>query len=211
MSKIKQTRLYKHARQVSVLPLLFVTLFFWTSAYGLDWNRDYGVNATAGWDDNFRLTENNPVETTSASLGVYAELDGATEISNLLFRVGALATNYSESSIEDTDQYYLSLAAARRGERWSGSLDMSFRSQSTTETELLDSGNLIDGTRDSINVAPGVSYQLNERNSIYGNLAFLDVTYDTVSLTDYTNNEVVAGWRYSLSETSEMSINGNVS
>ena len=216
MSKIKQTRLYRHARQlyrharqVSVLPLLFVPLFFLTSAYGYDWNRDYGVNASVGRDDNFRLTEVDPVETTSASLGVYADLDGATEISNLRFRVGARATNYSESSIEDTDEYYLSLATARRGERLSGSLDMSIRSESTTQTELLDTGNVVDGTRESANVAPGISYQLNERNSIYGNLSFSDVTYDTVSLTDYTDNAVAAGWRYSLSETSEVSINGN--
>ena len=182
-----------------------------TPASGYDWNRDYGVNATLERNDNFRLTENNPVATTSARLGVFADLNGTTELSNLRFRVGARATNYSETSIEDTDEYYLSLASARRGERWSGNLDMSYISRSTTETESLDTGRLVDGNRNTANIAPGFSYQLDERNSVYTNFGFTDVTYDTVSFTDYTDTSIKVGWVNQLSETSEASLNGNVS
>ena len=197
--------------QVFLLPALCATLFIWTSASAYDWNRDYGVDATLESDDNFRLSENDPVSTTSASVGAFADLQGTTEISSLRLAIGASATQYSASSIEDSEDYYLSLASARYGERWSGSLDLSLDSESTTETELLDTGNVVDGERETAIIAPGLRYQLDERNSVYGNLAFSDVTYDTVSLTDYTDNSISMGWVNQFSETSELSLNGSAS
>jgi hypothetical protein len=89
---------------------------------------------------------------------------------------------------------------------------MSYHLEPTTETELLDTGETdVDGYRKSLNIAPGVSYQLTERNSVYTNFSFTDVSYDTVSLTEYTNNALSAGWGHSLTETSEVSINGSYS
>jgi hypothetical protein len=174
------------------------------------WNSDYGVNATLESNDNFRLTESDPIETTATSVGVFADLEGTTEASSIRFIVGASATRYSESSIEDSDDYYLSLETARRGERWSGTLDLSIAQESTTETELLDTGRVVDGERIKASIAPGVNYQLDERNSIYGSLAITDVTYDTVALTEYFEYTTSAGWVNQLSETSEVSLNGSV-
>jgi len=178
------------------------------TASALDWNRDYGVDATIGYNDNFRLTEIDPVSTASANLGAFADLQGKTEISSLRFAIGANATSYSASNITDSEKYYLTLAGARQGERWSGTLNLAYRFEPTTETELLDSGNLVDGQRDTYSIAPGISYQLTERSSIYSNLSFSDVTYDTVSFTDYTDTAASLGWIYGISETSDVSING---
>ena len=179
------------------------------SAY--DWNRDYGVSATVLRDDNFRLTESEKIETTSTSVVVFADLQGTSEISSIRLALGARATNYSESSIEDIDEYDLSLDTARWGERWSGNFDLSLRSRSTTETEFEDTGELVDGNRRTASVAPGAIYQLDERNSIYANLGFSDVTYDTVSFTDYIDNSLAVGWVNKFSEISELSINGRIS
>jgi hypothetical protein len=181
-----------------------------TTVAAYDWNRDYGIDATIGRDDNFRLTEDDPVSTTSTSLGVFADLQGATEISSIRFAIGAGATAYSESSIEDSENYYVTFATMRRGERWSGNLDLSYNLEPTTESELLDTGRLVDGERIAVIIAPGASYQLDERNSIYANLSFNDVTYDTVSLTEYTDTSVSVGWVNQFSETSEASLNGRI-
>jgi len=208
---ISQSRLFGFARQVCLLPALCVPVFVCSSASAYDWNSDYGIDASLERDDNFRLSEADPVATTSTGVGVFADLQGLTEISSLRFSVRARATRYSESSIEDSDNYNLLLATARSGERWSGTFDLSLAAESTTETELLDSGNVLDGERKSARVAPGLRYQLDERNSIYGNLAFSDVTYDTVSLTEYTDNTASAGWVNQFSETSEVSVNVSVS
>ncbi len=191
--------------------LIFLFMVVCNPASAYDWNNDYGVNATLAGDDNFRLSETDPVETTSTSVRVFADLQGATEISNLRFAIGANATQYSESSIEDSDGYNVSLQTDRRGERWSGNLDLSVAAESTTETELLDTGRVIDGERITARISPGANYQLDEKNSIYGNLVFIDVSYDTVLLTEYVDNSISAGWVNQFSETSEVSLNGSVS
>jgi len=211
VSNINQPRLYHHAMQVCLLPVLFATLLTWVPANAYDWNSDYGVDATIESDDNFRLEEVDPVSTTSSSIGFFADLHGTTEISSLRLAIKANATRYSESSIEDSENYYLTLATMRRGERWTGNLDLSLVEESTTGTELLDTGAVVDGARKTANIAPGISYQLNERNAIYTNLAFSDVTYDTVSLTEYTDNSIALGWVNQFSETSEISLNTSAS
>ncbi len=209
MSYINKIHFYLRTPLFYVSQLLLGSIFVWTPATGFDWNRDYGVDATVERNDNFRLTEDDPIETSSLSLGVFADLQGASEISNLRFAIGAKGTNYSESSIEDSENYYLLLDTDRRGERWSGTFNLSYDLKPTTETELLDTGVLLDGERKSVGVTPGISYQLNERNSIYTNLSFLDVTYDTVSYTDYNNTSVSVGWINQFSEVSEASLNGS--
>jgi len=193
------------------MPLLLSGAFMVKPASAYDWNEDYGSDATIARDDNFRLSEDNPISTTSAAIGVFAALEGTTEISSIRFATGASETQYSASRINHAESYYLSLAAARSGERWSGTLDMSYDVEPTTETELLDTGDLVDGERKTSSVVGGLSYQLDEINSVYTNLAFSDVNYDTVSLTEYTDNSVSAGWVKQLSEISEVSINASVS
>jgi hypothetical protein len=193
---------------VPVLYLLFICQ--WSSVSAFDWDNNYGADASIGWDDNFRLSEANPVSTSIARIGVFADLQGTTEISSLRLALGARATNYSESSIDDIDEYDFSLDTARWGERWSGNFDLSLRSRSTTETEFEDTGELVDGNKRTARVAPGANYQLDERNSIYTNLSFSDVTYDTDSFTDYIDNSLAVGWVNKFSEISELSINGRV-
>src|SRR5210317_970816 len=144
---------YRWCTRVFVLLMLFMPMSVWTSASAYDWNQDYGVDATIENDDNFRLSEDDPVSTVSSGLGVFADLQGTTEISSLRFAVGASGTQYSESSIEDSENYYLSLAAARSGQRWSGTLDLSFDLEPTTESELLDTGALVDGERRAVGAA----------------------------------------------------------
>jgi hypothetical protein len=202
---------YRRDMQVFLLLILFTPMLVWTSASAYDLNQDYGVDATIENDDNFRLSEDDPVSTVSSGIGVFADLQGTTEISSLRFAIGASGTQYSESSIEDSENYYLSLAAARSGQRWSGTLDLSFDLEPTTESELLDTGALVDGERRAVGAATGLSYQLDERNSIYANLGFSDVSYDTVSLTEYTDNSLSMGWVNQFSETSEVSLNASVS
>jgi len=174
------------------------------SAY--DWNNNYGANLTLGFDDNFRLSADDEIDTTSTSVGVFTALEGLTEISSIRLALGIDGTTYSESSIDDETSYNLSLDTARTGERLSGILNVRLESRATTETELLDTGFLEeDGTRDSVSVAPSLSYQMDERNSFSASLSVEDVSYDTVSLTEYTNNSVSLSWRYQLDETSSVS------
>jgi hypothetical protein len=176
------------------------------SAY--DWERVYDVAATVGFDDNFRLRPDDKIDTTSTELSVSGGMERATEISNIRLELGISGTSYSESSIDDDSEYKLSLRSSRSVERFSSFLDVSLKSEATTKTELLDTGFLAeDGTRDSARITPGLSYQVDERNSVSASLELQDVSYDTVSLTEYQDNSVSLGWSYRLEETSSVSTN----
>ena len=100
----------------------------------------------------------------------------------------------------------MALNSSRTGERLDSFLDVSLDSVSTADSELLDTGTLVDGTRESVSFAPGISYRLNERDSVSANLTLQDVSYDTVSLTDYTDNSLTLGWRHGLDETSNIAL-----
>jgi len=189
-----------------LLILAFLILLTCRPASAYDWNTGYGADLTLGYDDNFRLSPDDELNTTSTSVGVAADITGATEISNISLAIGVNGTSYSESSIDDDTSYNLSLDTSRTGERLSSFLSARFESRATTETELLDTGfTEEDGTRDLVNVAPGLSYQVDERNSLSASLNFEDVTYDEVSLTEYTNNSVSLSWEHGLDEASSVS------
>lgn len=172
-----------------------------------DWNSRYGIDAQLGYDDNYRLSNTDEVETTTSTLGVNANLQGTSEISTLDLSLGANATEYSDSTIDDSDGYRLSLATSRRGERLTSSLGISFESESTAETELLDTGVTEDGTRESLAITPAVTYSIDELNALSISLQHRDVSYDTVSLIDYVDNSVTLGWSRQLDESSGVSAN----
>ena len=179
---------------------------FCQAVFSADWNNDYGVTIKVGQDDNFRLAEDDEIETASTELSVFADLEAATEISATRLALGARGNNYSESEIDESESYRLSLFTSRQGERLSGNLSLSFESETTTETELLDSGNVVDGERETAKVAPGANYRIDERNYVFGNLSATDVTYDIDSLTEYTNSSISLGWGYQFDETSEFTV-----
>jgi len=70
---------------------------------------------------------------------------------------------------------------------------MNYSLQPLTESELLDTGRRVDGEGEFVSIEPGISYQLDERNSISLIYVFTDVSYDTVSSSGYTDNAIAMG------------------
>jgi hypothetical protein len=178
----------------------------WNAVNAYDWTNDYGVNAGVGYDDNYRLTEDNEIDTRSSDIGGSISIQGATEISEVGLVLRARNRSFSESSIDDETSYNLALNTSRAGERLSSNFNLSFDQASTTQTELLDTGENRDGKRNILAASPGLSYQLDERNSVGTNLLYRDVTYDTVSLVEYTNTSIWLGWDHRLDETRSFTV-----
>jgi long-subunit fatty acid transport protein len=192
-----------HPLSEYVLPaVLFIVLGgSWNLASAYDWSSDYGINTGVGVHDNYRLTDKDETDSTSFEVGGFVSIEGRTEISQVRLALRAKNRIFSDSSIDDETSYNLALNTSRTGERLSSYLSLAFDSASTTETELLDTGENKDGTRDTVTIAPGLSYQLDERNSLATDLSYRDVTYDTVSLTEYTNTSLALSWSYRFDET----------
>lgn len=181
----------------ALLPLLVVS----ATGNAYTWESDYGASITLGYDDNFRLTPDDELETLSTDLGLSADIEGATEISSISLIIGASAIDYSEAEIEDRTNYRALFDWSGAGERTSGDLAVSFVQESTTETELLDTGLNQDGTRNTTRLAPGLDHRLDERNTLTAGLNYRDVRYRSVDFTEYTETSATASWRHALQQT----------
>ena len=189
-----------------LLGLVFVIS---TNTHALYWQHNYGVNLELGTDDNFFLTPTNETEVNSSKLNLSVGADGSSETSNVNFGARINTNNYSLSTLDDSPTAALLLGMANQGERLYSNLDLSYAYESTLETELLDSGIRVDGRKETVGVAPGLSYQLNERHSLSANLGLQSVSYSTPTLIDYYNNNLGLSWGYKLDETSDFSTNLN--
>ncbi len=191
-------------QNITIATSLLLTLALSQMANAYDWSNDYGVDVTFAADDNFRLTPDDEIDTTSINLRLFTDIEGTTEISHIRLDLAVTGVSYSESSIDDEQGYSLAFDTSRTGERLSTFLNVGFDSDLTNETELLDSGIVEDGTRDTVSVSPGLSYLLNERNTLSANLNFTDVSYDTESQTEYIDNSLSLSWSYGLDEGSSV-------
>ena len=185
--------------------LLTLATLFSANSYALNWESGYRVNLEAGYDDNFLLASSNEIDTSISKLGLFASAEGSSEVSSVQLLAGVNSDDYSDPSIDAHTTGNLSLSLSNQGERLHSSFGLSYLSEPTIETELLDTGILVDSTRDTVRVSPGMRYSLDERNSLSVNLSFTDVSYDTLSLSEYQNNSLSLGWGYRLDETSDFS------
>jgi hypothetical protein len=176
--------------------------------HAYNWNNDYGVDLTAGYHDNFELSNDDEIETSSGAVGVFADIEGTTEISSIRLALALAGTTYSDSSLDDETAYNLSLDTSNSGERIASFLSVLLDREATRETEQLDSEfDAKDGTRDSVTFTPGLSYEVDERNSIGASFSFQDVSYDTNSYTEYTDKSISLSWVHQLNEASSISTN----
>ena len=180
--------------------LLFTIGGCFNEAQAYDWGSDYGVSTGVGIHDNYRLTSENETDSASYEVGGFANVVGRTEISRVGLTLRTRYRTFSDSSIDDETSYNLALDTSRNDERLSSYLTVSYAEASTTETELEDTGVTEDGTRKTASISPGVGYQLDERNSVAADLNYRDVSYDTVSLTEYTNTSLSLSWSHGLDE-----------
>jgi hypothetical protein len=167
---------YSFGEYILPATLLFVLGGSWNLAGAYDWNTDYGVDTGVGAHDNYRLTDDDETDSSSAEVGGFISIEGTTEISSVGLSLSGRDRRFSDSSIDNEDSYNLALDTSRSGERIGSYLSLIFDSASTTETELLDSGVNEDGSRDTITISPGISYQLDERNSFGTVLIYSYVT-----------------------------------
>jgi len=207
------TALHRISRQSwggypSLLIPVFSIAMVCKPVYAYDWNNDYGVDLTAGYHDNIDLSDDDEIDTSSGAIGVFADIEGTTEISRISLGLALTGTTYSDSSLDDETTYNLSLDTSRSGERLTGFLSVVLDREATRETETLDSEfDEQNGTRDSVTVTPGLSYEVNERNSFAASLRFVDVSYDTDSYTEYTDNSLLLSWIHQLDDASSISTN----
>ena len=192
-----------HFRQILIIGFLICPV----SSQALNWESGYGASITAGYEDNYSLSPTDEIETSITRIGLYVTGDGRSELNLVQLRLALNADSYSDDSIDDRATSALSLSTSHQGETLQSNLSLSYLTEPTIETELLDTGIIVDSARDTLSFSTGISYNVSERNSLSANLGFSDVGYDTLSLNEYQNASITIGWGYQLSETSRFTTN----
>ena len=166
-------------------------------AHAYEWQKSTSVEATSAFHTNYELNEEN-TETLAATVGLRAQVSGASETSSIDFS-GRLGTNeFTESEIDSTTVYGLSLGARNSGERSALSLLIDLSQAPTNETELLDSGVIADGETTTLLVSPTATYNFTERTSGLLGLDYEEKSYETDLLVDSTYGKAIIGLAHKL-------------
>lgn len=175
-----------------------------SSASAQQWQARVTANAELRYDDNVRLTIEDPTSSLVASLRAGGHAIRRTENTNLDLAAGVSSNTYSDASELDNPAAFLRLDSRFRGERSEARLGLLFDTESTLTSESATSGlNQVNKQRYQFVVSPDWSYLLTERASLNLGLNYRDVFYEDVGNTplyDYRVGTLIVGGGYRLSE-----------
>lgn len=175
------------------------------------WNNVYGVNASVGYDSNFRLTEEDEIETSQTTASLQARAENTSQTTNLAISSSIGGNDYSDSEIDGESFFDLDVNWIQNYERSNYSLGAAYMLEPTAETEVLDTGAIVDGSRDTVILTGGYRYDLSQSSTISLDASFSDVTYDSDLFNEFQEANLFinynlradsnSSWTYSLGYT----------
>ncbi|WP_295405081.1 hypothetical protein [uncultured Thiocystis sp.] len=174
------------------------------------WKFEPGARLSLFYDDNVRLSVDDP----EASLGGLAEIYGLlawrTEKSSLGLRAAIDGSYYDDISELNTTDGSLDFTYDYRMSRVKFGLVTRLRYDSTlTSEDEADTTGVVQANkrRTSLEIGPSIGYDLTERARINAEYTFLDVSYEdaeAISLSNFQNSRLGFNTEYDLSERSRL-------
>jgi predicted porin len=157
-----------------------------------DWAIVPSISARSEYNSNLNYTSTSRVSDFIFSLSPVAAFNYTTDISQLQGRLGLTGLHYvSHGELDHIDQNFQINGRYQAAPRWNLSLKSAYIVDSTLQEELLTSGIVMNRTpRQSIQVAPGVTYSLTERLAATVNYNFNKVNYQDQNFQNYTTQGV---------------------
>lgn len=180
--------------------LLFAVAFsFCVSVQAADYSLDGVLRYDTSYDNNLQLSEQRQSawgQNVSANINAV----GKTERTSADVQIQLSNHRFNREQFDSDDQT-LRLSAGHTFERSSVDLKLANVRDSTLNSELLDSGRMLDAQRrQQLSAAPVWSYQLSEKNLITLQGNYLDTRYLGSGYTDYRYWQTQFLWTHSLSE-----------
>jgi len=185
--------------------VLIITLVMSLPLPAAEWSAEPAVSLRTGYNDNLRLTADahDPVWeanfSPSVRFGVATENKGLTGDAGIRIRRFAGGSGRESSSALNREDYFLNTAAYHHGLRNSLRASLDYSRESTLDSELDVTGNVIDqnATREKLTLAPSWSRALTEQMR-------LDLSYH-FSNVDYSDDPGIAdlvGYSYQVASAS---------
>jgi hypothetical protein len=171
-----------------------------TTAAQFDWKPD--ARSTMRLEDNVRGTSANPEAAWGFDTGGGVSISRSTGVLRSELKPKFNLRRFIVGSNLDADEYSVALNNEWAGDKFRANVDTSYARDSTLTTEGPDVRRINDvKNRDSLTVAPSITYALSERTSLQSTFLFNDVTYiDAIDsgLVDYQYILGSTGVTYSL-------------
>ena len=174
------------------------------------WTFEPGARLNLFYDDNVRLSVDDPEASLGGLAVIYGSLAKRTEKSNLELRATVDSRYYDGSSELNTTDGALDLVYGYRMSRVRFGLGSRFRYDSTlTSEDEADTTGLVQANkrRSSIEVTPSLGYDLSERARVDAIYTFQDVSYEdaeNILLSNFQNSRLGLNTEYDLSERSHL-------
>ena len=184
------------------------------------------IRLSQSYDDNFRLSVENPDQVWTTTLSTIVGLTRATETTQVVGRVRLDFVKYvgDTDRLDDKGSQYLFLDVNRRWERFSARAAASYVRSDTLVNQFRDPGAPDFGLgpvdpdaglttrqtrRKNLRFAPGLSYSLSERNSLEADFRYQETRYDDADrfgLTNFRTWDARVGVARRLSEISRVEL-----
>ncbi len=181
----------------------------WSTLMAAEYSLTPAVNGQMIFDDNVLLTESatfSRIDEVNPSLQAKRQ----TEISSMAFTLGANIQRYSAFENLDDENPYINFYGNKSLERIEYNLTASYREDLARNDAALDSGQFASQARViSRQLAPSVTYNLTERDTLKASLTLDDRRYSTNQFSDNESQSWLLAWQRKVTErlTTGISIN----
>ena len=197
------------------------------SAVAADWSYEPRVALSAEYDDNHRLTNvsGNEIEVYGPKLDARLVVRGSTPQTTFTLTPQVVFTQYIDGEEDDLENYYLRMGLDHEAERMNAYLNARYSSvitlgrffpSGTGEDPVLgqpDPGENVPSVatanrEDRFDLAPGVAFEITQRQSLELGANYLDVSYDEQRPgdQDFENISLFANYRIKTSEMATLAL-----
>lgn len=164
---------------------------------------------TFSYDDNVLLDEDS-YSSFKTQIRPTLKLSRLKENSNLSFNTGLNVERYTDLKDLDREDPFANFSTGWNTERSSYGLSASYSEDAQRSIADEDTGDFSSNTTvESTNISPTYSYQLTEKDSIYGRYTYSERTYSDsglsdnsfgTNLSDNKTHSLTGGWQHSITE-----------
>lgn len=181
------------------------------ASYAGTWVPEWGLDSSATYDDNFFMDETEQ-DTWRYSIKPELSLHYLTPAVESSLQASVAARRYSEFDEFDTTDPSIQWDNSVSGQRSIWTLNFGYQENSQRDFAELDTGQFNSNTVvETLNVEPGVSYQLSEKDTLGLSFGYIERNYDQPDFADNENSSVTLAWQHQLNQRWSTDISGTAS
>ena len=182
------------------LACLFACVMLSAPTTRADENRlSWSTQLQAEYDSNSQLRSDDEISLAGTRLQTGIDYSKKSAASQLTTHTTLYNEKYNRSEY-DFEGYLLNAQFQKNGETYIFTIDVDSDRQSTRVSELTDTGTVTNAASYRLENAISTLWhqQLNEQNSLYTNVNFTRIDYESATFADYNNWGATLGWQYQL-------------